>query len=176
MIYLIYLPEAWKEEIQPGPISRVFLWMGPVQHRSYLLYLSTVFLSVNASGLLAFVGRTYRIQYDDTSLYYLLCLLYYNVVSLVSWFSWPQSLYLSRRKDRHGQWVCWMSTGRKNGLMCRTHTRTYTKMPHYLSRVKNQHGHGLCSGCRSTGTYVEKKFHVKQHTLECVWERSNKGT
>ena len=25
-------------------------------------------------------------------------------------------------KNRHAQWVCWMSTGRNNGLMWRTHT------------------------------------------------------
>ena len=35
---------------------------------------------------------------------------------------WPQSLYISRRKNRHGHWVCWTSTGRKNGFMWRTHT------------------------------------------------------
>ena len=34
---------------------------------------------------------------------------------------WPQCLYLSRREDRHGHWMCWMSTGGKNGLMWRTH-------------------------------------------------------
>ena len=35
---------------------------------------------------------------------------------------WPQTLYLSRRKNRHGHWVCWMSTGRRNGLTWGTHT------------------------------------------------------
>ena len=35
---------------------------------------------------------------------------------------WPHSLYLSRRKNRNGQRVWWMSTGRKNGLMWRIHT------------------------------------------------------
>ena len=35
---------------------------------------------------------------------------------------WPQSLYLSSRKNRHGHWVCCTSTGRKNGWMWRTYT------------------------------------------------------
>ena len=35
---------------------------------------------------------------------------------------WPQSLCLARMKNRHGHWLCWMSTSRKNGLMWRTHT------------------------------------------------------
>ena len=34
----------------------------------------------------------------------------------------PQSLYLSRRKNRLGHWTCCMSIGRKNGLLRRTHT------------------------------------------------------
>ena len=29
---------------------------------------------------------------------------------------------VSRMKNQRGQWVCWMSTSRKNGLMRRTHT------------------------------------------------------
>ena len=33
-----------------------------------------------------------------------------------------QSLYLSRTKNHHEHWVCWMSTSRKNGFMRRTHT------------------------------------------------------
>ena len=33
-------------------------------------------------------------------------------------------------KNRHGHWVCWMSTGRKNGLMWRTRTGcTRTRIP-----------------------------------------------
>ena len=36
-----------------------------------------VLLSVNASGLLAFVCRTCRTQYDGTSFHFLLCLLHY---------------------------------------------------------------------------------------------------
>ena len=51
-------------------------------------------------------------------------------ISAVSWFcdhracispggriTKLQSLYHSRRKNRHGHWVCWLSTGRKKGLM-----------------------------------------------------------
>ena len=41
-------------------------------------------------------------------------------VSLVSWFC-DHRACISRRKNRHGHWMCWMSTGRKNGLMW-THT------------------------------------------------------
>ena len=39
---------------------------------------------------------------------------------------WPQSLYICRRKNRHinYQLVHWMSTGRSNGLMWWTNTRT----------------------------------------------------
>ena len=35
------------------------------------------------------------------------------------------SLLLIGLKNRHGHWLCWMSTGRKNGLMWRTHTHIY---------------------------------------------------
>ena len=38
------------------------------------------FLSVNASGLLAFVCRTCRIQYDGMPLHCLLCLLHYRYI------------------------------------------------------------------------------------------------
>ena len=47
------------------------------------IYLSlSLFLPVNASGLLAFACLTCRIQYDGRSLHCLLFLLHYNVVSL----------------------------------------------------------------------------------------------
>ena len=36
--------------------------------------------------------------------------------------SWAETLYHSRRENRRGYWVCWVSTGRKNGLMWRTCT------------------------------------------------------
>ena len=64
-----------------------------------------------------------RIQYDGMPLQCLLYSLHYNVPGSisVSWFC-DHSLYLSRKKNRHGHWVCWMSTGWKNGLMWRTHT------------------------------------------------------
>ena len=52
-----------------------------------------------------------------TSLRCLLCLLRYKVVSL-SWFC-DHRACISGRKNRHGHWVCCMSTGRKNG----THTQ-----------------------------------------------------
>ena len=35
----------------------------------------------------------------------------------VSWVLLPQSLYIPRRKNRHGHWVFWMSAGIKNGLI-----------------------------------------------------------
>ena len=34
-------------------------------------------------------------------------------------FSWPHSVYLPRGWRQHGHEVCWMPTGRKNGLMLR---------------------------------------------------------
>ena len=62
-----------------------------------------------------------------SSLYWLLHLLHYNVVSAVSWFCEHRAcISLHRRKNRHGHWVCFMSTGRKNGFMWRTHTRAHT--------------------------------------------------
>ena len=55
------------------------------------------------------------------SMHCLLCLLHYNVrvLSLCRGFVTTElvCLYLSRRKNRHGHWVCWMSNGRKNGSM-----------------------------------------------------------
>ena len=48
-------------------------------------------------------------------LHCLLYLLHYNVVSVSSFCDCRACV--SRRKNRHGHWVCWMSTGRKNGLM-----------------------------------------------------------
>ena len=47
-------------------------------------------------------------------------------------FLWSQSLYLSRRKNRHRHWVCWtrcLSRGRENGLMWRTHIMWYLSYP-----------------------------------------------
>ena len=38
---------------------------------------------------------------------------------------WPHNLYphlCLRLKNRHGHWLCWMSTSRQNGLMRRTDT------------------------------------------------------
>ena len=38
------------------------------------------------------------------------------VVSLVSWFCDHRAcISINRRKNRHGHWLCWMSTGRKTG-------------------------------------------------------------
>ena len=46
-----------------------------------------------------------------------------DVVSLSCFFH--HRACISRRKNRHGHWVCRMSTGRKNGLMWRIHTLNY---------------------------------------------------
>ena len=53
-----------------------------------------VFLSVNASGLRAFVCRTCRTQYDGTSFHCLLCILYLYVVSLSRGFVAKELVYL----------------------------------------------------------------------------------
>ena len=58
-------------------------------------------------------------QHNGMALYYDTAL--YNVAACVVLLL-PQSLYLATMNQR-GQWVCWMSTSRKNGLMWRTHTR-----------------------------------------------------
>ena len=55
-------------------------------------------------------------QHNGMALLYYCCLSgIYNVAACVVVLG-PQSLYLSRMKQR-GHWVCWMSTNRKNGLM-----------------------------------------------------------
>ena len=42
---------------------------------------------------------------------------------------------VSRTKNRHGHWVCWMSTGKRYGLTWRTHTHTMgPHTPHYPSK------------------------------------------
>ena len=49
----------------------------------------------------------------------LLTALRYSI--FVSWFCDHRAcISLHRRKNRHGHWLCWMSTGRKNGLMRKT--------------------------------------------------------
>ena len=52
-------------------------------------------------------------QHNGMALYYDTAL--YNVAACVVLLL-PQSLYLATMNQR-GQWVCWMSTSRKNGLM-----------------------------------------------------------
>ena len=68
---------------------------GGAQHSLFIFYyfisffvVSSVFLSVNASGWLAFICRTCRIQYVGRSLHCLLCLLHYALQCsiYVSWF------------------------------------------------------------------------------------------
>ena len=75
------------------------------------LFVPFVFLSVNASGLLAFACMC-RIQYDGMSLHCLLYLLHYNVVYLCRGFVTTELVSINRtRKNRHGPWVCWVPTG-----------------------------------------------------------------
>ena len=66
-------------------------------------------------------------QFSVISLSTLLTALQCTCISVV--VLWPQSFYLSSngRKNRHRHWVSWMSTGRKNGLIWRTHTNTHFK-------------------------------------------------
>ena len=45
-----------------------------------------------------------------------------NVVSRWRSFVTTQLVSLLGLKNRHGHWLCWMSTGRKDGLMWRTYT------------------------------------------------------
>ena len=80
------------------------------------------------------VCRTCRIQYDGMSLRCLLCLLHNNVASLWRTFVPTElvTLYLLGLKNRHGQGLCWMSTGRSNGLMRRTHTHTRHTSMHFF--------------------------------------------
>ena len=40
-----------------------------------------------------------------------------------------QSLYISSMKNQHRHWVCWMSTGRKNGFTWRTHAPYSDQVP-----------------------------------------------
>ena len=71
-----------------------------------------------------YVSRACRIQYDDMTLHCpLLCLLHtWQRTPVVS--PWRSvvitelvSLLLILLKNRQGHWLCWMSTGKKNGLM-----------------------------------------------------------
>ena len=47
-----------------------------------------------------------------------------NVVFQRCRFVTTELASLLRLRNRHGPWLCWMSTGRKNGLMGRTHIYT----------------------------------------------------
>ena len=83
-----------------------------------------VFLCQRIRGLLAFVCRTCRIQYDGMPLHCLLCLLHLRCINSisVSWFydhGACVDISLHEEESARGHWLCWMSTGRKNG---RTHT------------------------------------------------------
>ena len=69
------------------------------------LYPFRFFLSVNASGLLAFVCMC-RIQYDGMPLQYLLCLLHYDVLSLCRAFVTIELVSLYDEESK-GHWVCW---------------------------------------------------------------------
>ena len=42
-------------------------------------------------------------------------------------------------KTQHGHWVCWMSTGGKNGLMRTKHTHTYNALILPSSAIQEQH-------------------------------------
>ena len=84
----------------------------------FIIFLS--FLFCNVSGLLACVWCAFPIQYVGLCNLWSPCCFYDVLMSLV--VLWPQSLYLSRTNNQHGHGVCWMSTGRQNGLMWRTHT------------------------------------------------------
>ena len=71
-----------------------------------------------------FVGRTCRIEYDGMPLHCLLCLLHLRCINSisVSWFydhGACVDISLHEEESARGHWLCWMSTGRKNG---RTHT------------------------------------------------------
>ena len=103
-----------------------------------------VFLPGNASGLLVFVCRTCRTQYDGTSFHCLLCLLpgtllpvCINTIYVCVVVLWPhQSLYLSRRKNRHGQYYSCAGCRRvERKVSCEEHTNTAV-------------------GCRSSKTYI----------------------
>ena len=94
-----------------------------------LVVCAGIVLPKGVTGLLAFVCRAWRIRRDGRSLHCLLRFVHYNVVTTVYLcfvVLWPQSLYLSingRRKNRHGHWVCLMSTARKKERFdVKTHT------------------------------------------------------
>ena len=70
--------------------------------------------------------------YDDMTLHCPLLLWFmYNcyVTTYYLWgvALWPKNLSLLRLKNRHGHWLCWISTGRKNGWMWRTHTHLWLR-------------------------------------------------
>ena len=74
------------------------------------------------------------------------CMLWHGIVLLLSiWYNvatcvevlWLQSLYLSRMKNQHGHWVCWMTTSRKNGW-CEEHTHQLCNNAS-PSNTKNSH-------------------------------------
>ena len=56
------------------------------------------------------------------------CLVRGYVVSLRRSFVTTEVVYRLGLKNRHGHCLCWMSTGRKNGLMCRTHTHSIVSL------------------------------------------------
>ena len=66
----------------PGRARQLLLLLFLQFIRLFVSFFRSLFLSVNASGLLASVCRTCRIQYDGRSLHCLLRLLPYNAVSL----------------------------------------------------------------------------------------------
>ena len=74
------------------------------------------FLSIHGSGLLACVCCARRIQFDDRALHCLLPLLHYDVSPCRSFVTTELVVTLGC-KNRHGRGVCWIPTGRKNGLM-----------------------------------------------------------
>ena len=69
------------------------------------------------------VCRACRIYHDAMGLKYLFCYLLRNkVVSQWGSLVTTKLVSLPGLKNRHGHRLCWMSTGRNNGLMWRTHT------------------------------------------------------
>ena len=72
-------------------------------------------------SFLYFIECVCRIQFQDMCVFFLsTCRHPAQRRSFVN----TKLVYLLGLKNRHGHWLWWMSTGRKNGLMWRTHTHT----------------------------------------------------
>ena len=70
----------------------------------------------STTPLLFYFSFDLSLSFFSLPLHCLLFLLHYSVVSLCCRFG-DHRACIPRRKNRHGGWVCWMSTGRQNGLM-----------------------------------------------------------